>query len=1698
MKKGVPGFISFVLSLVMLAAAVPLMPVEGVTDSEIYHYETGESSESGYAQLRLIDKNGNGVSLDEIAKANSVDFLSTMSAGSYALPEKYDSRNFGFISSVKTQQGSTCWAHAATACLEASYLRQGLTGIANPDFSEMHIAWSYYMQKTDNTSDPTHGDGSNQPTIPLDQGGNEQAALSVLARWSGAALQTDYPQRSTVSSTKNYYMNNMSYEDRYASAVRLENYIELPDSVYEIKQEIIDNGAVCVSYSSAGTTYPYYYPEGVIDHTVIIVGWDDDYGAENFSEEYRPSRDGAWICKNSWGVRHGDNGYFMMSYDQTPLSKFFSYTADADYYDNNYQYCGSTPSFYSLSDAEPALSANVFTAQSREILEAVGVYLPVSNTDYKIEIYTGLPTVCSDPVSGGTLSSVVSGTKEHSGYYTIELNEPVLLENGERFSVVLTADTPWTSSGFIAIGNAYYEHYETGRGFIYKTGSWRDSAKLISNDVYIRAFTRNTFAENEYTVDFTGCNGELISTSGTDINGTVILPEAPSGFSYRFMLDGAEFSGRGLKADTEITVHKINESETHVQGCIKSLACVNCNEKFDDVPCHEFDETVIFDWNCKRIEKCCTRCGFYETDFEFPVDSFNGLIGEHAGWYIDTVTGTLYFVGRGEISGSSASAVTSAYGWKSYLNSIRFCCVGNEITSLPSGFLSGATFLKSVQINGDIKEIPPDAFSGCIQLATVELPESIVRINENSFLNSGLTEIYIPDSAEFIGKQAFFGCSKLESISGMNGIEKIDERAFMKTALRGVVSLPASLQYLGDGVFSETFSLEGIYVPSECRSYVSFGDYIISADGTEFVYYSSYADDTVFAVPDGVKTVGAYTFSGNIYLKYIELPDVTFVDVFAFQNTQLTAVGFGSDGNITLSNSAFRGSVGILSMYLPSNVTGLELYSVGFNASSTLNRAFTLYCESGTTAEKYASTYGIKCSTVHTGHTFEHISLVEATCLADGVGYKLCSVCAQVKDANEVYSVNGEHTYRRIYDVEPDCVNSGISQGICIHCGFKGEENTYVPANGHSYEWVKDIPETCEEKGVMHEECSVCGVKRNENTEIAAAGHSFKWVIDLEMTCGDDGIKHEECTVCGFVQSENTPIPSMHQHSTLKKNWYGCRPYGLIYGSKVCVDCGTAVSGDERIVRSTPHEFEFQTTIEPTCTRKGEQRRVCKYCFEVDEIVHELPMQHKYEYKVIKDATCSSYGLKKNLCIYCGEGYSDNEITISPNKVHTYEWFIDTEADCLTDGLKHKACIECGDITSENTVISAYGHTYVWITDKPETCTENGIKHQQCTACGDSIYLNTVIPACEHSYIWVTDSEPACGENGIKHRFCTVCGDVTDENTPVPLTGEHSYKWKIDKEPDCYSVGYKHLYCEICDGVSMRNTEIPLEPHSGGETEYSGDGIFAKKCIYCGTVLESEKVSLYFKEMEIQLENTAEIYLEAIIDGSDEHTVVYSSSDIKVVTVDSQGKAVAAGPGKAVVTAMIAGSDIKARVNVTVIPRKFKVTWFVDSNPTVSYVNEGEKLVMPDTPQSEGMYFAGWTPSVPSYMPSYDLEFTAIFKKYDVSKIKLRILEPSALTLRYGESMEIYADVSGLPKGATVKWYVEGKGIKIKGDNTGRVCTVTCTSTGDAVIHAYAAEKGGLPILNLYGERITDSQHIKGNANPWYIILYYIKKLFSF
>ena len=118
--------------------------------------------------------------------------------------------------------------------------------------------------------------------------------------------------------------------------------------------------------------------------------------------------------------------------------------APNEYYDHNYHY-DATPSLTMTSQQAnvPLKAANIYQAQKGssskpEYLRSVAIAIGSVNTDYEIQIYTNI-TDETNPESGtAMLENPLKGSKNHPGYYTIDLPNPILLEKGTKFSVVVT------------------------------------------------------------------------------------------------------------------------------------------------------------------------------------------------------------------------------------------------------------------------------------------------------------------------------------------------------------------------------------------------------------------------------------------------------------------------------------------------------------------------------------------------------------------------------------------------------------------------------------------------------------------------------------------------------------------------------------------------------------------------------------------------------------------------------------------------------------------------------------------------------------------------------------------------------------------------------------------------------------------------------------------------------------------------------------------------------------------------------------------------------------------------------------------------------------------------------------------------------------------------------------------------------------
>lgn len=408
------------------------------------------------------------------------------------LPETYDLRDTGKVSPVHNQEMlSICWSVSANSVAESSLLGQ----FPHTSFSSLHTSWFTFKGDQEEeyfyTSDPYAQSGSNG------------FAVGTMAAWKGPVFEEKAPFDG---------VNPVDMDEalRYTADYHLQDAYYMPTGIYgttdrgiplEITKEVILNqGSVAILYNANTDNYNpetyawYNNEEENTNHVVTIVGWDDNYPKENFCEGKQPENDGAWLVRNSWGTEWGDEGYFWLSYeDKTTVSGNTYILEEADNYSNNYQY-DITGWSYSIplnsENPKSAKAANIFTAENDEQLEAVSFYTTDVGTSYSISIYTGVDE--GQPQSGTLKLENQTGTELYSGYHTIELDHPVKLNKGERFSIVIDFENP-TYTAPVAIEMCimptpdYVPKYlgSGGESYGFVNGKWLDVCGVIEDDAYI-------------------------------------------------------------------------------------------------------------------------------------------------------------------------------------------------------------------------------------------------------------------------------------------------------------------------------------------------------------------------------------------------------------------------------------------------------------------------------------------------------------------------------------------------------------------------------------------------------------------------------------------------------------------------------------------------------------------------------------------------------------------------------------------------------------------------------------------------------------------------------------------------------------------------------------------------------------------------------------------------------------------------------------------------------------------------------------------------------------------------------------------------------------------------------------------------------------------------------------------------------------
>lgn len=131
-----------------------------------------------------------------------------------------------------------------------------------------------------------------------------------------------------------------------------------------------------------------------------------------------------------------------------------------------------------------------------------------------------------------------------------------------------------------------------------------------------------------------------------------------------------------------------------------------------------------------------------------------------------------------------------------------------------SVLVTHATSSGEVQVREGCREIAPEAFAYEVNLARIELPDTVERIGVRAFAESALSDFTAPAHLNSIGEEAFAACKKLESVQLNHELIEIAPGAFRECSALGALRIPASVERLSCDAFDQT-TLEAA---GECAS----------------------------------------------------------------------------------------------------------------------------------------------------------------------------------------------------------------------------------------------------------------------------------------------------------------------------------------------------------------------------------------------------------------------------------------------------------------------------------------------------------------------------------------------------------------------------------------------------------------------------------------------------------------------------------------------------------------------------------------------------------------------------------------------------------------------------------------------------------------------------------------------------------------
>ena len=452
------------------------------------------------------------------SEATAVEEVTTEEA--IEIPEKYSLADENKITPYKNQhQSGLCWAYTTTSIAESSLIVSGFED-TSVDLSEGYICYRVYPfaeeRAAGSTADGIYisGDPKVNKMTPYYVGGSIMMAGQLFALGDGPLYEDAAPINTEAGKLEKSVDIIRSLDEEGNFTKDMSKYLLTEMNLYredeDIKEAILRHGAVGIGIyadqAGAGKTAEaginYYLtdkstPPEATNHVVTIIGWDDSYSKDNFTN--KPAHDGAWLIKDSLNSL-GDE-YYWMSYDEYhdengAVGMVFSKRED---YGEILSYDTAGPADFLTAEGDFTTVANVFSARSADSLKAVGIETVVPDQKITVSVYKKPEK--DNPDSGEKVYEKDYDI-EYAGYKVIDLDEAVSLGAGEQFSVVVKytniPDAPGIApiegdASYIDLGTLGEVYLVSGEGesFALAGDKWYDLSKSESSAAFGKTGTLN-------------------------------------------------------------------------------------------------------------------------------------------------------------------------------------------------------------------------------------------------------------------------------------------------------------------------------------------------------------------------------------------------------------------------------------------------------------------------------------------------------------------------------------------------------------------------------------------------------------------------------------------------------------------------------------------------------------------------------------------------------------------------------------------------------------------------------------------------------------------------------------------------------------------------------------------------------------------------------------------------------------------------------------------------------------------------------------------------------------------------------------------------------------------------------------------------------------------------------------------------------